>query len=59
MGSRNANPSDFDSVIKYLKNSNLDENILISKVVSPEEAPDAMREWSENTGKILKILVKF
>jgi len=59
MGSRNANPSDFDAVIKYFKNSDLDENILISKVVSPLEAPDAMKKWSENPGRILKILVKF
>jgi threonine dehydrogenase-like Zn-dependent dehydrogenase len=59
MGSRNANPSDFDAVIKYFKNRDLDENILISKVVSPLEAPDAMKEWSENPGRILKILVKF
>lgn len=59
MGSRNANPSDFVAVIKYLKNSNLDEELLISKVVSPEEAPEAMKQWSENTGEILKILVRF
>lgn len=58
-GSRNANPSDFQAVIKYLKNSNLDENILISKVVKPEEAPEAMKSWSENPGAILKILVEF
>ncbi len=59
MGSRNANPSDFEAVIKYLKNSQLDENLLISKVVSPLEAPEAMKDWSESPGKILKILVKF
>ena len=59
MGSRNANPSDFVAVIKYLKNSTLDEKLLVSKVVSPEEAPEAMKQWSENTGEILKILVRF
>lgn len=59
MGSRNANPSDFESVIKYLKNSNIDENLLISKVVQPEEAPEAMQKWSEKPGEILKILVQF
>jgi len=58
-GSRNANPSDFEAVIKYLKSSGLDEKILISKVVKPEEAPDAMKGWSENPGAILKILVEF
>lgn len=59
MGSRNANPSDFVAVIKYIKNSNLDEKLLISKIVSPEEAPVAMKNWTENTGEILKILVRF
>ena len=59
MGSRNANPSDFEAVIKYLKSSQVDEGILISKTVSPEEAPVAMKEWSEAPGKIMKILVQF
>lgn len=59
MGSRNANPSDFEAVIKYLKSSQIDENILISKTVSPEEAPVAMKKWSEAPGKIMKILVQF
>lgn len=58
-GSRNANPSDFEAIIKYLKSSGLDEKILISKVVKPNEAPNAMKEWSENPGAILKILVEF
>ena len=59
MGSRNANPSDFDAVIKYLKHSNLDESLLVSKKVSVEDAPDAMKNWTEDPGKIMKILVKF
>ncbi|MGD9928458.1 MAG: zinc-binding alcohol dehydrogenase family protein [Mangrovibacterium sp.] len=59
MGSRNANPTDFEAVIKYLKNAGLDESLLISKVVSVDEAAGAMQEWSEDPGKILKILVRF
>lgn len=59
MGSRNANPSDFDAVIKYLKACDLDTQLLISKTVSPEEAPAAMKAWSEAPGKVMKILVKF
>ncbi|WP_423126785.1 zinc-binding alcohol dehydrogenase family protein [Gaoshiqia sp. Z1-71] len=58
-GSRNANPSDFEAVIKYLKNSGLDENLLISAIVTPEDAPLTMQNWSENPGKVLKILVRF
>ena len=59
MGSRNANPSDFEAVIKYLKSTPVDEKLLISKTVSPEEAPVAMKEWAEAPGKIMKILVQF
>lgn len=58
-GSRNANPSDFESVMKYLKRGVLDENLLISKVINPEDAAITMKEWSENPGKIMKILVRF
>ncbi len=59
MGSRNANPSDFEAVIKYLKSSQVDETILISKTINPEEASLAMKEWSEAPGKVMKILVQF
>ncbi len=58
-GSRNANPEDFEAVIKFLKNKNIDENLLITKIVSIEEAATAMKEWSEAPGKIMKIMVKF
>jgi len=58
-GSRNANPSDFESVIKYLKNTDWDVRLLISRIVTADEAAAAMQDWSENTGKILKILVQF
>lgn len=58
-GSRNANPSDFEAVIKYLKAADLDENLLISKIVQPEDAADAMKNWSENPGAVLKIMVEF
>ena len=58
-GSRNANPADFDAVIKFLKNSNLDDSILISKIIDIQDAPDAMKEWASYPGKTLKILVQF
>jgi threonine dehydrogenase-like Zn-dependent dehydrogenase len=59
MGSRNANPSDFESVIKFLKNADLDDQLLISKIVSLYEAPAEMQNWSENSARIMKILVQF
>jgi threonine dehydrogenase-like Zn-dependent dehydrogenase len=59
MGSRNANPSDFDSVIKYLRNTEWDESLLISRIVPADQAADEMKNWSENPGRIMKILVQF
>ena len=58
-GSRNANPSDFEAVIKYLKSADLDEKLLISNIVQPGEAAEAMKKWSENPGAVLKIMVEF
>jgi len=59
MGSRNANPSDFDAVMKYLKTTGIDENLLVSKIVEPEDAPEAMKSWADAPGKVMKILVRF
>ncbi len=59
MGSRNALPSDFEAVIRYLITSGLDTDLLVSKTVKPEVAPEAMRLWAEAPGEILKILVGF
>ncbi|MFB6341751.1 zinc-binding alcohol dehydrogenase family protein [Saccharicrinis sp. FJH62] len=59
MGSRNANPSDFEAVIKYLKGSDLDENLLITKTISVEQASETVKYWSEHTGEVLKIMVEF
>ena len=58
-GSRNAMPEDFRAVIQYLKNSNCPKEELISTIVKPEEAGDALKKWSENPGKVFRILVEF
>ena len=66
-GSRNALPQDFRAVIRYLErhvsSSGEGETTspverLISRVVSPEEAPQAMNEWAGQPGKVFRILVK-
>ncbi|GET24046.1 zinc-binding alcohol dehydrogenase family protein [Prolixibacter sp. NT017] len=59
MGARNASPSDFESVIRFLKSGSLNEINLISDIVKPEEAGTAMQKWTENPGKVMKILVRF
>lgn len=58
-GSRNALPSDFRAVIHYLERGTCPVDRLISKEVSSEEAPEAMRQWAENPGKVFRILVRF
>lgn len=58
-GSRNAQPSDFRAVIHYLERGTCPTDKLITKVIHPEEALDAMRWWSENPGKVFRILVDF
>lgn len=58
-GSRNATPEDFRGVIHYLERGTCPVDSLITKVISPDEALDTMRWWSENPGKVFRILVKF
>ena len=58
-GSRNAMPSDFRAVINYLKRGSCPTEKLITRAITPEEALDTMRWWSENPGKVFRILVKF
>ncbi len=58
-GSRNAQPSDFRAVIHYLERGTCPTDDLITKVIKPEEALDTMHWWSENPGKVFRILVDF
>ena len=58
-GSRTAMPEDFRAVIHYLQNGNCPMNELISAVVKPEEAGEALQKWSENPGKVFRMLVEF
>lgn len=58
-GSRNATPADFRAVINSINTGKYPIEKFISKVVKPEETEGAMKEWSENPGKIFRILVEF
>lgn len=58
-GSRNANPSDFRAVIRYMERGTCPVDRLITKVIKPEEALETMRWWSQNPGKVFRILVDF
>ena len=58
-GSRNAQPSDFRAVIHYLERGTCPVDRLISQVVLPEQAPEAVTQWAEQPGKVFRILVDF
>ena len=59
LGSRNADTDNFKEVLSLLSSGSFPSEEVISKIVSPEEAADAFKEWSENPVKIFKILLRF
>ncbi|MHC4203259.1 MAG: zinc-binding alcohol dehydrogenase family protein [Planctomycetota bacterium] len=57
-GSRNCEKDvDFPAAIAYLEKGGFPVDDVISRVVSMDEAGQALAEWSENPGPITKILV--
>lgn len=58
-GSRNATPLDFEAVIRYLGKGTCPKDELISAVVKPQDALDAMQKWVSAPGKVFRILVDF
>jgi 2-desacetyl-2-hydroxyethyl bacteriochlorophyllide A dehydrogenase len=57
LGSRNAQPEDFRAVIKLLGAQKFPVNEVVSLIVPLEEAPNALRSWSEDPSRFTKILV--
>ena len=57
LGSRNAQPEDFHAVIRLLEARRFPVDQTVSAVVPLEEAPHALRCWSENPSAFKKILV--
>jgi len=57
LGSRNALPEDFRRVISMLEQGRFPVEQAVSSVVSMEEAPTALREWSEHPSRFRKIMV--
>jgi threonine dehydrogenase-like Zn-dependent dehydrogenase len=57
LGSRNAETEDFNAVIRLLEAGKLPVERFVSLVVPLEEAPEALRSWSENPSGFKKILV--
>ena len=58
-GSRNALPSDFRAVIRYLRRGDCPTDRLVSAVVAPEKAAEALKQWHEAPGRVFRILVDF
>ncbi len=57
-GSRNAMPEDFRAVIEYFKKNGI-PSFLINKIYAPENAQEALEYWSENPGKVFKLMIEF
>jgi 2-desacetyl-2-hydroxyethyl bacteriochlorophyllide A dehydrogenase len=57
LGSRNAMPEDFHSVIKLLEGGRFPVNEAVSQIVPLEDGPIALSSWSENPSRFKKILV--
>jgi len=58
-GSRNAMPADFKAVMKFIKSNCEVIDELISAIRTPEQALDALEEWSADPGKVFRILIGF
>jgi threonine dehydrogenase-like Zn-dependent dehydrogenase len=57
LGSRNAEPEDFHAVIQLLEGRKFPVEQAVSLIVPLDEAPQALRAWSENPSRFKKILV--
>ena len=58
LGSRNALPEDFREVIRMLEEHRFPVDDVISAVVPIEEAPEILRQWSNNPAAFTKIMVQ-
>jgi 2-desacetyl-2-hydroxyethyl bacteriochlorophyllide A dehydrogenase len=59
MGSRNAGPDDFQAVITYLNRGIFPVDRMITRILKPEEAADALKEWAADPGQVMKLLTEF
>jgi threonine dehydrogenase-like Zn-dependent dehydrogenase len=58
LGSRNAQPEDFEGVIAMLKQGQFPLEELVSRVVTLEQAPQALQDWYNSPASVSKILVE-
>lgn len=58
LGSRNALPEDFREVIRMLEEHRFPVDDAVSSIVTLDQAPEALRAWSDNPAGVKKILVR-
>lgn len=58
LGSRNALPEDFEGVIRMLSETAFPLEEMVSKVVTLEQAPQALQDWYAAPATVSKILVE-
>lgn len=58
-GSRNANPSDFRAVQKYLETAKVPMDRFVSGIYTPETAKEGMEKWAAAPAQVFRILVDF
>jgi threonine dehydrogenase-like Zn-dependent dehydrogenase len=58
LGSRNALPEDFHAVIRMLEAHRFPVDDAVSSIVALDDAPQALRSWSEDPSRVKKILVR-
>lgn len=59
LGSRNAHKTDFLELIDLVKEGKVDLEKIITNTYSMEEAPRAFKEFDENSGSMLKVVLEF
>jgi len=57
LGSRNAQPEDFEAIIKLLEARMFSIDHALRATVPLEQAADALSSWSENPSRCRKIMV--
>lgn len=58
LGSRNALPEDFRAVIRMFEERCFPVEDAISSVIALEDAPEALRAWSDDPSRVKKIMVR-
>jgi threonine dehydrogenase-like Zn-dependent dehydrogenase len=58
LGSRNALPADFQTVIKMLQKADFPVDEVVDCIVSLDDAPRILEAWSANPSKFTKIMIR-